>query len=116
MLFRSQMTTPTLVVVGDQDVNPHLTVRGAEWHTDAYNFGPGCNALLTLNGGKHGLGGVAGFDAKETDDEDSNRLALTQKLSLAYLVTSLYPDDPSWGLACKMVATDAKEAGRIDLK
>lgn len=28
----SHMTTRTLVVVGDRDVSPHLTVRGADWH------------------------------------------------------------------------------------
>jgi hypothetical protein len=73
----SHMATRTLVVAGDADVNPHLTVRGADWHADPYHLGPGSDCLLTLFGAKHGLGGVAGFDAKETDDEDPDRLAVT---------------------------------------
>jgi hypothetical protein len=35
------MTTPALVVVGDDDVSPHLTVRGADWHADPYFLSPG---------------------------------------------------------------------------
>ena len=65
----SHMTTQALVVAGDNDVSPHLTVRGADWHADAYHHSPGSKCLLTLFGAKHGLGGVAGYDAKETDDE-----------------------------------------------
>ena len=28
------MAVPALVVYGDEDVNPHLTTRGADWHAD----------------------------------------------------------------------------------
>ncbi len=37
----AEMTTPALVVVGDDDVSPHLTVRGADWHADPYFLSPG---------------------------------------------------------------------------
>jgi predicted dienelactone hydrolase len=112
----SHMTTKSLVVFGDEDVNPHLTVRGADWHTDPYNFGPGADALLTLFGAKHGLGGVAGYDAKETDDENPDRLAVTQRMTCAYLRSALYQGDPSWTKACKGLRENANELGRVDAK
>ncbi|TBW37665.1 chlorophyllase [Siculibacillus lacustris] len=112
----AHMTTSVLVVVGDSDVNPHLTVRGADWHADPYRHGPGSDALLTLIGGKHGLGGIAGFDAKETDDEDPDRLAVTQRMTWAYLRSALYADDPTWSRACRALAENAGSLGRVDCK
>jgi predicted dienelactone hydrolase len=51
--FRSpsfaEMTTPALVVVGDKDVNPNLSVRGADWTADAYLLSSGPKCLLTIN-------------------------------------------------------------------
>lgn len=112
----AHLTTPTLVVVGDQDINPHLTVRGADWHADAYRHGPGSDALLTLIGGKHGLGGIAGYDAKETDDEDPERLAITQRMTWAYLRSALYAGDPAWAQACAALADHAGMHARVELK
>lgn len=81
------MTTPSLVVVGDADVNTFMTVREPEWYRAAFEQGPGCQHLLTLIGGQHGLGGIAGFDAKETEagDEDPDRLVTVQCMTVAYL-------------------------------
>jgi predicted dienelactone hydrolase len=112
----SHMTTKTLVVFGDEDVNPHLTVRGADWHTDPYNFGPGADSLLTLFGAKHGLGGVAGYDARETDDENPDRLAITQRMTCAYLRSALYVGDPSWTVACKAMRDHVASLGRVHCK
>ena len=56
----SRLSTRTLVVIGDADVNPFITVRGPEWYTAAFRDGPGCDAMLTVIGGEHGLGGIAG--------------------------------------------------------
>jgi len=112
----SPMTTPTLVVVGDEDVNPHLTSRGADWHVDPYTHGPGATALMTLLGGKHGMGGVSGYDAKEADDEDPERLAVTQRMSWAYLRSALYAGDPAWAEACKALAEHAGAHARVDSK
>ncbi|KAJ5595102.1 uncharacterized protein N7459_001310 [Penicillium hispanicum] len=97
----AEMVTPTLVVIGDKDGFPKLTTRGAEWHADAYNFSKGPKSLLTAVGGKHILGGVSGYDASETDDESPERLAMVQRLSWAYLRSTLYPEDPAWSEACK---------------
>ncbi len=110
------MTTPTLVVVGDEDVNPHLTVRGADWHVDPFTYGPGARDLLTLIGGKHGLGGIAGHDAKETDDESPERLAVTQRMTWAFLRSALYDGDDSWTQACAALARHASAHGHVQRK
>lgn len=112
----SHMTTRTLVVAGDSDVNPHLTVRGADWHEDPYRHGPGSDRLLTLAGGKHGLGGVAGHDAKETDDEDPDRLAVTQRMTWAYLRSALGDGDSAWADACQALEEHAGDLGRVECK
>lgn len=112
----STLTARTLVVTGDADDNPHLTTRGAHWHTDPYHHAPGAEALLTLFGGKHGLGGIAGYDAKETDDEDPERLAVTQRLTLAYLRAALEIDADSWPAAVAALEAHAPEVGRVELK
>ncbi|KUJ13572.1 platelet-activating factor acetylhydrolase plasma/intracellular [Mollisia scopiformis] len=103
-LFRdpsfAKMTTPTLVVVGDADISPHLTVRGADWHADPYTLSPGPKSLLTLVGGEHGLGGISGYDAGETTDESVERAAVVQRLTWAYLRSQLYAEDKAWSDAC----------------
>lgn len=112
----SRMTTRALVVLGDDDASRHLTVRGAQWHADAYHDSPASDGLLTLFGAKHGLGGVAGFDAKETNDEDPDRLAVTQRMTWAYLRSALYDGDPAWSDACKALEKHAGSQGRVDTK
>ena len=109
------MTTPALVVVGDDDVSPHLTVRGADWHADSYFLSSGPKCLLTLFGAGHGLGGVSGYDAAETTDESPERVAAVQRLTWAYLRTALYPEDPAWPLACAAFA-QIRELGRVECK
>lgn len=110
------MTTRALVVAGDSDISPHLTVRGADWHADPYHCSPGADCLLTLSGARHGLGGIAGYDAKETDDEEPDRLAVTQRMTWAYLWSALYEGDPAWADACKALRADAKSLGRVESK
>ncbi|WP_174802112.1 alpha/beta hydrolase family protein [Martelella limonii] len=110
----SHMTTPTLVVAGDADENPHLNVRGYAWHTDPFVHGPGAEALLLLRGGKHGLGGIAGYDAKETDDEDPDRLAATLRMTAAWLRTALGEDADAWNAACRALAEQAPELGSVE--
>lgn len=112
----SHMRTRCLVVVGDQDVSPHLTVRGADWHADPYHCSPGADCLLTLHGGKHGLGGVSGYDTKEADDEDPDRLAITQRMTWAYLRSALYPHDMAWKNACNALSSAADSMGHVDCK
>jgi predicted dienelactone hydrolase len=110
----SEMTTPALVVAGDKDTSPHLTVIGAEWHTDPYFLSPGGKSLLTLFDAEHGLGGVAGYDVAETTDEDPERVAAVQRLTSAYLRTELYPGDPAWQNARDALAAEPNPLGRIE--
>lgn len=98
----SHLTTRTLVVYGDQDDNPVATTRGADWHAEPYHLSPGADALLTLPGAKHYLGGIMGYSLAETDDEDPERLAVTQRMTWAYLRSALHAGDPAW-----QQATDA---------
>ncbi|MCO1333791.1 alpha/beta fold hydrolase [Microbulbifer sp. OS29] len=112
----SHLKTRTLVVYGDQDVNPHLTVRGADWHADPYHFSPGSDSLLTLFGAKHGLGGIAGYDAKETDDEDPDRLVVTQRMTWAYLNSALNEGNSAWSKACEALTEHAGHLGCVEQK
>jgi pimeloyl-ACP methyl ester carboxylesterase len=112
----SHLTTQTLVVIGEDDLAPMQTVRGADWHADAYFHGPGSDCLLTLLGAKHGLGGIAGYDAKETDDEDPDRLAVVQRMTWAYLRSALYDEDPAWSEACNALQRYAGSIGQVTFK
>jgi predicted dienelactone hydrolase len=109
----ADMTTPALVVVGDSDVSPHLTVRGADWHADPYFLSTGPKCLLTLFGAKHGLGGVSGYDVAETTDESVERVAAVQRLTWAYLRSALYPEDPAWSAALEGLDN---ALGRVECK
>jgi len=109
------MTTPALVVVGDKD-SGGMTIREADWHADPYFLSPGPKSLLTLFGGKHLLGGVSGYDAAETTDENPERVALIQRLTWAYLRTAFYPEDPAWSRAQAALMGSPNPLGRIESK
>jgi hypothetical protein len=66
-------------------------------------------------GAKHGLGGIAGFDAKETDDENPDSLAITQKMTSAYLKSALY-NNAAWQEACDALETFASEYAHLKSK
>ncbi|MET9265108.1 chlorophyllase [Amycolatopsis sp. NPDC004079] len=89
------LKVPALIVAGDQD-DSMLSVRGPDWFTDAYRLSPGEKSLLTLFGAEHSLGGISGYEAKETTDESPERVALQQRLTTAYLRSALIPGDDSW--------------------
>ncbi|XVU23980.1 alpha/beta hydrolase family protein [Actinoplanes sp. CA-054009] len=90
------MAAPALVVAGDKDQN-FLTTRGPDWMADPYLLAPGPKTLLTLHGAEHSLGGIPGYEARETTDEDPARLALLQKLTTAYLRGEDLPDPGDLG-------------------
>ncbi|GIM91907.1 alpha/beta hydrolase family protein [Paractinoplanes toevensis] len=102
----AHMSTPALVVVGDQDDTPRkhqLTVRGPDWMTEPYHLSPGAKSLLTLIGAEHSLGGIPGYEAAETTDENPAHVALIQRLTTAYLRTTLGIDEESWPAAREIV-------------
>lgn len=112
----SYLTTQTLVVVGEEDASPHLTVRGPAWHADAFHDSPGAEALLTVIGGKHGLGGIAGYDAKETDDEDPERLEIVLRTTWAYLRSALYDGDDAWTQAKQALFAHCARHALVEVK
>lgn len=112
----SYMTTPSLVVVGDVDESKHLTTRGPAWHEDPFHRSPGGEYLLTLHGGGHGMGGIAGWDAKETDDEDPDRLEITRRLTWAYLWSKLYEGNDAWENAVAALKENVSAHAKVEGK
>lgn len=108
----SHMTAPTLVVAGDND-HGRMTTRGPDWWADAYVLSPGSKCLLTIFGGEHSLGGIPGYEAAETTDENPERVAAIQRLSWAYLRSTLYPGDRAWPEAVAALSASADPQGRI---
>ncbi|KAF4964843.1 hypothetical protein FSARC_7271 [Fusarium sarcochroum] len=109
------MTTPSLIIWGDDDPSPHLAAREADWHLDPYTHSKGPKAHFSVKGGKHGFGGISGWDALECQDEDAERLGFMQRLTWAYLRSQLYPGDNAWEEAKKVIAEHA-EIGSIEEK
>ncbi|MFI9647282.1 alpha/beta hydrolase family protein [Streptomyces sp. NPDC052040] len=112
----STMTTPALVVAGDKDDSRHFTDMGPDWHADPYTLAPGPKTLLTLFDAEHGLGGIAGYDAAETTDENPERVAALARLTAAYLHTQLHPGTPAWRTACEELTGGSDPVGRVESK
>ncbi|WP_203217587.1 alpha/beta hydrolase family protein [Nocardia arthritidis] len=105
------LTTPTLVVAGDNDQS-HLSTRGPDWFTDAYVYSPGARGLLTVFGGEHSLGGIHGYNAADTTDESPERVAFIREATWAYLRSELGIDETAW----KDLARATHPIGRIDTR
>lgn len=85
--------------------------------TDPYYRSPGTNkTLLTMVDAEHTLGGISGYDAAETTDENRDRVATLRALVWAYLTTALHPDDPSWSRAAEALARQADPIARIETR
>ncbi|MFF1401537.1 alpha/beta hydrolase family protein [Streptomyces sp. NPDC058294] len=112
----STMTTPALVVAGDEDDSRHFTDMGPDWHADPYTLAPGPKTLLTLFDAEHGLGGIAGYDAAETTDENPERVAALARLTAAYLHTRFHPGTSEWQAACEALTTGPDPVGRVEQK
>ncbi|WP_394427535.1 alpha/beta hydrolase family protein [Streptomyces sp. SGAir0957] len=112
----STMTTPALIVAGDEDDSQHFTDMGPDWHADPYTLSPGPKSLLTLFGAGHALGGIPGYDAAETTDENPERVAAVGQLTSAYLRSRLHPGDNAWQTTCEALTADAAPAGRVESK
>ncbi|WP_328775130.1 chlorophyllase [Streptomyces goshikiensis] len=112
----STMTTPTLVVAGDKDDSRHFTDMGPDWHADPYTLAPGPKTLLTLFDAEHGLGGIAGYDAAETTDEDPERVTSVGRLTAAWLRTAFHPDHAAWRAARETLTAAPAPVGRVESK
>ncbi|MFR0359418.1 alpha/beta hydrolase family protein [Streptomyces sediminimaris] len=111
----SHITAPGLVVAGDKDELP-LSTRGASWTTDPYTLARGDKSLLTVYGGQHSLGGISGYEAAETTDENPTRVALVQQVTLAYLRHVTGIDHTDWEAAQAVLAGGSHPLGRLESK
>ncbi|MFD7918069.1 alpha/beta hydrolase family protein [Streptomyces sp. NPDC059740] len=109
----SQVTAPGLVVAGDEDELP-LSTRGPSWTTDPYTLSRGEKSLLTVHGGQHSLGGISGYEAAETTDEDPDRVALVQQVTLAYLRHVTGVDHADWERAQAVLGGGSHPLGRLE--
>lgn len=112
----STMTTPALVVAGDEDDSRHFTDMGPDWHADPYTLAPGPKVLLTLFGAGHALGGIPGYDVAETTDESPERVAAVGRLTSAYLRSRLHPGDNAWQTASEALSSGPDPVGRVEAK
>lgn len=111
----AELRTPTLVVAGDHDQS-QLSTRGPDWFTDVYRLSPGAEALVTVLGGEHSLGGIQAYRSTETTDENPAFVDLLRRTSTAFLRTALGVDDAAWDAARSAEAADTDTVGRIDTK
>jgi len=110
------MTTPALIVAGDNDDPSHLSTAGPGWFSDPFLLSPAPKSLFTVFGAEHGLGGVAGYDLAETTDENPERVAAVQRLSWAYLRSQFYPGDDAWQDALDALTAAENPPGRVESK
>ncbi|MER6952371.1 chlorophyllase [Streptomyces sp. NPDC000618] len=109
------MTTPALVIVGENDWHPAFSDR-KDWRSDAYFLSVGPKTRLTLFGAEHSLGGVSTYDAAETTDENPERVATLRALTWAYLRTGLYPGDTAWVDAAAALNCMSEPMGTIEAR
>ncbi|MGV0680613.1 MULTISPECIES: alpha/beta hydrolase family protein [Mycobacteriaceae] len=111
----AELKAPSLMVAGDHDQSP-LTTRGPDWFTDGYRVSPGATDLITLFGAEHGLGGIHGSNDTRTTDDSPERVALVQRVTLAYLRTALGLDVEAWPTTRRALAATSDPLGRIESK
>lgn len=111
----SGLRTATLVVAGADD-HGAMNLRGPAWWREAYDLSPGARALFTIRGAGHSLGGIPGYEAKETTDESEPRIAAVQRLSTAFLRNALYSDQPGWRQAVNEIVSAEDPLGTLETK
>ncbi|HEY5334010.1 MAG TPA: alpha/beta fold hydrolase [Solirubrobacterales bacterium] len=112
----STMTTPAIVVVGDEDTAEILNTEGPDWLTDPYRLSPGPKSLLTFFGAGHILGGISGYDTAEATDENPARVKAVANMSAAYLRTQLGLDEDAWSEAQDDFLSAPEPLGRVEAK
>jgi dienelactone hydrolase len=101
----STLTRQALIIAGDKDLNVNFSDR-LSYRWDAYTSAPAPKTLLTFLGAEHMFGGISGYDAAETSDENPERVAALRALVWAYLRTQLYPGDTAWDDAVTALEND----------
>jgi hypothetical protein len=101
----SKMTGQVLVIAGDKDLNVRFSDR-LSYRWDAYTYAPAPKTLLTFFDSEHMFGGISGYDAVETSDENPERVAALRALVWAYLRSQLYAGDTAWADAVVALESD----------
>jgi hypothetical protein len=109
------MTPETLVVTGDNDHHAFFS-DCKTWRREAFDHAPGPKTLLYMVDAGHSFGGIAGFDAKETTDENPERVAVLRASVWAYLRSQLYKGDASWDNAIAALAKQTPTIARVETK
>jgi hypothetical protein len=67
-------------------------------------------------GAEHIFGGISGYDALETSDEDPERVAFVCESILSYIRSRFNPNDSSWEQAKKTLNGVQGALGSIESK
>jgi hypothetical protein len=60
------------------------------------------------------LGGISGYEVTETSDENPARVAVVQRVTLAYLRSALLDDATAWPSACEALAGEPAPLGCVE--
>jgi hypothetical protein len=69
--------------------------------------------LLDVHGGEHSLGGISGFDAAETTDENLTRAALVLRAIAAFLRAQLGLDGQAWSVEMARLARECTDLATV---
>lgn len=111
----SKMTGEALVIAGDKDLNVRFSDR-LSYRWDAFTCAPAPKTLLTFFGAEHMFGGISGYAAAETTDENPERVATLLAFVWAYLRSQLYPGDDSWADAVASLDGDTDPVAKVESK
>jgi dienelactone hydrolase len=111
----SKMTGQALVIAGEKDLNVRFSDR-LSYRWDAYTEAPAPKSLLTFFAAEHMFGGISGYDASETSDENPERVATLRAFVWAYLRTQLYPGDTAWADAIATLEDGDDPIAKVESK
>lgn len=113
----STLTTPSLVLTGDHDINERFSSR-ATWRGDAFRLSPPDNGamLVTFHDCGHIFGGISGYDAKESVDENPQLVADAQWVTWSYLMSQLYPGHEAWSMVAAELSRPGNGIGVLETK
>ncbi len=81
---------------------------GAAWTADPYVLSPGRKSPLTLFAAEHFPGGISGYEAAETPDENpAAHVAVVRRVPLAHLRHTLGVGSTDWTAARRTLAGTA---------
>jgi dienelactone hydrolase len=109
------MSLPALVINGDKDKNPNFSDI-ENWRADAYYHSPSPKSLLTIFDAEHIFGGISGYDASETSDENPDRVTFIGLAMIAYLRSAFDQTDTSWDDLKQELNDDPNAKGSIENK